>query len=277
MTGEQVADLHIHTTASDGVLTPVETVHEAVRAGVAAIAITDHDTLGGIPEAVEAGRHAGLTVVPGVEINTDFGQSEVHMLGYFIDMESGPLKDELEKLRGYRTDRARAMVEKLRESGIMITFDMVKEIAGSASIGRPHVARAIVQAGYCGGLNGAFGKYLVRGAPGYVPRSKLSPFTAIEIICASGGVAAMAHPGSSKHDELIPQFAEAGMKGLEVYHTDHSSHARRHYKKLAEKYGLIATGGSDFHGPDVLKKVPIGHATVPVEVVDHLREAAGIR
>jgi predicted metal-dependent phosphoesterase TrpH len=221
MTGEQVADLHIHTTASDGILTPEETVHEAVRAGMTAIAITDHDTLGGIAEAVEAGRHAGLTVVPGVEINTDFGQSEVHMLGYFIDTESGPLKEELEKLRGYRADRAQAMVEKLRENGVMITFDMVKEIAGSGSIGRPHVARAIVQAGYCGGLNGAFGKYLVRGAPGYVPRSKLSPFKAIEIIRASGGVAAMAHPGSSKHDELIPQFAEAGMQGLEVYHTDH--------------------------------------------------------
>ncbi|MFA6666381.1 MAG: PHP domain-containing protein [Armatimonadota bacterium] len=277
MTGEQVADLHVHTTASDGTLTPSETVQEAARAGVSAVAITDHDTLEGVPEALEAGRRAGVVVVPGVEINTDYGQSEVHMLGYFINAESGPLSGELERLRVHRTERARAMVEKLRAIGIMITFDMVREIAGSGSVGRPHVARAIVQAGYSSNVSGAFGKYLVRGAAGYVPRSKLTPFAAIQIIRASGGVAVMAHPGSSKHDELIPQFAEAGMQGLEVYHTDHSSHERRHYKKLAVKYGLIITGGSDSHGPGVLKMVPIGHATVPLEAVDRLKEAAGIK
>ena len=214
-----LADLHVHTTASDGTLTPVETVHAAASAGLMAVGISDHDTVAGVKDALEAGAEADVLVVPAIEINTDFGESEVHMLGYFIDIESATMLAHLVELREHRLERARLMVEKLNEIGVMVPFERVLEIAGTGSVGRPHIARAIVEAGGASGMNGAFGKFLVKGAPAYVPRFKLTPFQALDIIRSAGGVASMAHPGSSKHDELIPQLVAAGMQALECYHT----------------------------------------------------------
>ncbi|HEY3297416.1 MAG TPA: PHP domain-containing protein [Armatimonadota bacterium] len=271
---ERKADLHVHTTASDGRLTPEAVVIEAASVGLAGIAITDHDTIHGIRPAMEAGLQTGVTVVPGVEINTDYGKDEIHMLGYYIDMDSPSLNAHLETLRSARLERGAEMVKKLNALGLKLSMERVLKIAGKASIGRPHIARAIVEAGYAGGMNGAFGKYLVRGAPGYVPRLKLSAVEAIHIILEAGGVAVMAHPGNSKHDELIPELVSAGMQGIEAAHTDHSSAQRRHYLKLARKYGLLATGGSDYHGPDMMKMAAVGHVQVDMDVVTALRELA---
>ena len=271
---KQRADLHVHTTASDGTLTPEQTVREAARIGLGAVGIADHDTVDGIAPGIAAGRQLGVIVVPAVEINTDFGKDEIHILGYYIDYKSPALNAHLSRLRNERAERGRRIVERLNEMGLNVNLDRVFQIAGKGSVGRPHIARAIVEAGYASSMNGAFGKYLIRGAPAYVPRHKLTPSQAIDIIREAGGVAVLAHPGNSKCDELIPELVKAGLQGIEAYHTDHSSAKTRHYIEIARRYGLVATGGSDSHGPNNLKTVPIGHVTVDLTVVDKLRELA---
>ena len=269
---ERRADLHVHTNASDGMLTPEQVVDEAARLGLAGIGIADHDTVNGVLPAVNQGERVGITVVPAIEINTDYAEKEVHLLGYFIDPESDKLHAHLDRIRLARVERGAEMVRRLNKIGINISMDRVKEIAGTGSLGRPHVARALVEAGYSSGMNAAFGKYLTPKTPGYVPRYKLTPFEAIEIIREAGGVAVVAHPGHFKHDEWIPDFINAGLQGIEAAHTDHSSAQRRRYIRLARKYGLIATGGSDYHGPDMLKMISIGHMSVDMAVVEELRE-----
>lgn len=274
MTDRTRADLHVHTTASDGTLTPKEIVSEAARIGLAAVGIADHDTISGLAPGIAAGDEIGVVVVPAVEINTDFGKDEIHILGYYIDPESQPLAEHLKTLRNGRLDRGRKIVDKLNQAGVNISMERVREIAGSGSIGRPHIARAIVEAGFARSMEGAFGKYLIRGKPTYVPRYKVTPFQAMEIVREAGGVTVFAHPGTHKHDELIPKLVEAGLQGLEVYHTDHSSFQARHYAEIAQRYDLIPTGGSDSHGPNNIKTVEIGSVTVDISVVDRLKEAS---
>lgn len=269
-TKSQVADLHVHTTASDGTLSPAEVVDEAARIGLAAVGIADHDTVRGIGAALSRGKEVGLKVVPGVEINTDVGKDEVHVLGYFIDHLSSSLNAELDRLRNERESRAERIVERLNSIGVNVSFDRVKQIAGSGAIGRPHIARAIVEAGFASNMNGAFGKYLVRGAPAYVARHKLTPYEAIDIIKNAGGVAVLAHPGIHSHDEIIPSLVDKGLNGIEAYHTDHTPAQTKHYIEIARRYRLLVTGGSDSHGPNNVKTVAIGSVTVSVEVVEEL-------
>ncbi|MHB0913222.1 MAG: PHP domain-containing protein [Armatimonadota bacterium] len=267
------ADLHVHTTASDGTLSPEEVVREAARLGLGGIGITDHDSVQGVAPALAEGERVGVTVVPGIEINTDYADSELHILGYWIETESPALQAHLRTLREAREERGRMMVEKLNELGCRVSFERVRELAGGV-IGRPHVARAIVEAGCTRDMNGAFGRFLVRGAPAYIPRYKITPFEAVRIIREAGGVAVLAHPGNTGHDEVIPELVEAGMRGIEVYHTDHNRVKTARYRRLAQQLGLIATGGSDFHGPGMLKQVPLGHVRVDMLVVYALRDAA---
>lgn len=274
MTRREVADLHVHTTASDGTLTPEQVVQEAVRVGLAAVAIADHDTVGGVESALAAGRQLGIIVVPAVEINTDYADDEIHLLGYYIDHESPALSAHLERLRAERLERGRRIVQRLNELGRKISMERVMEIAGGGAIGRPHIARAIAEAGYASSIGAAFGKYLVRGAPAYVERHKLTPFQAIEIIHEARGVAVLAHPGNSKHDELIPDLVDGGLQGIEAYHADHSPTQARHYVEIARRYDLIPTGGSDSHGPNMLKTVAVGRVTVEIAVVHRLKELA---
>ncbi|MHB1000194.1 MAG: PHP domain-containing protein [Armatimonadota bacterium] len=271
------ADLHVHTTASDGTESPEQVVEQAYNAGLAAIGIADHDTIEGVRSALETGERTGIIVVPGVEINTDCGANELHMLGYFIDINSNVLQEHLVYLRDQRMNRGQKIVDRLNQIGININMDRVRELAAGGAIGRPHIARAMVEAGYVSSVNSAFGKYLVRGTPAYVERYKLTPVEAIQIIRDSGGVAVMAHPGSSHNDDLIPDLVNAGMKGIEAYHTDHSSHQRKHYLKVAKKYNLVATGGSDYHGPNMMKMIPIGNVTCDISVVHRLKELADER
>lgn len=272
----QRADLHVHTTASDGTLSPDQAVRRAAEVGLSAIGIADHDTTSGIPSALIAGLAVGITVVPAVEINTDFGQREVHILGYYVDTESPYLNEQLLHLQNGRRERGLEIVRKLNEMGVSISVDRISEIADGTAVGRPHIARAIVEAGFAKGMGAAFGKYLVRGTPAYVPRIKLAPEKAVEIILRAGGVPVLAHPGINKQDEIIPMLVDAGLKGLEVYHTEHSRAQTRRYKRLAARYGLIPTGGSDSHGPENVKTVEIGSVTVDMDVVYALHSVAGI-
>jgi len=242
------ADLHIHSTASDGAQSPAEIVREAAAAGLGAISIVDHDTVDGLSEAEESAEHASVHCVPGVEINTDFGKTEIHIIGYYIDADNRALREGLQRLRERRLERAAKIVSRLQELGVPVKLERVLEIAGRGSVGRPHIAHAICETGRTDGMNSAFGKYLVRGAPAFVPRARMAPPEAIGLIVGAGGVACLAHPGKIGSDLIVSQLLKAGLQAMEIYHTDHSTDVCRRYSRLAREYGLIETGGSDSHG-----------------------------
>lgn len=269
------ADLHLHTTASDGAMTPAEVIESASAAGLTAVGITDHDTVAGIDEALEAGNRFGIEVVPGVEISTLYARTEAHILGYYIDHHDSELTAKLQALTDARYNRGRMMVEKLNSAGIALDFARVEEIAQGGAIGRPHVARAMVEAGVVGSMDGAFGKYLSKGGPGYVERFKVTPAEAVEMIRAAGGVACIAHVAKLKCDELIAQLMQIGLAGIEASHPDHPAAGRRFYERYAAKHGLIATGGSDAHYVGDPRQRGIGCVTVSADVVTQLKKAAG--
>lgn len=275
MSRRKRADLHIHTTASDGTLSPQEVVRFAAQTELGGLAITDHDSVDGVTPGLEEGAKLGVIVVPAVEINTDYGKDEIHILGYYIDHESDGLRTVLENQRRERVERGRRMVEKLNSLGVKVSIDRVLEIAGKGAVGRPHVARAIVEAGYASSMGEAFGRYLIRGAAAYVSRHKLTPQQAIEIIVDAGGAPVLAHPGINRTEELIPELAAAGLKGLEVYHTEHSPIQADHFLRVASRYNLVPTGGSDSHGPNNMKTVNIGSVTVDISIVQRLKAISG--
>jgi len=268
------ADLHIHTTASDGLLTPCQVVEKASELGLEAIAITDHDSVAGIDEAIECGTKYGVEVVPAVELSAEFGTRELHMLGYFIDWTGSKINKHLKRMRESRIDRARKMVEKLRTLGVNIKLERVLEMAGDGSVGRPHVARAICEAGAAADIVEAFSKYLNRGAPAYVERFKVSPIETVTLIVECGGTACLAHPGGTGKDEIIPTLVKAGLRAIEVYHPDHSPSVSEKYLSISRRFGLIATGGSDSHGTGLNGSMPIGSFTINSDCVEKLRSAS---
>jgi predicted metal-dependent phosphoesterase TrpH len=268
------ADLHIHTTASDGVFTPTQVVEKAAKAGLTAIAISDHDTVGGVEEAIVVGERLGIQIVPAIEINTDIGPLEIHILGYFLDWRSDKLAKKLDWLRNARFDRARKIVQKLQALEIPITIDQVLEFAGSGSVGRPHVAQVLVKMGVVENTGAAFTRFLTYGAPAFVERTKMSPYEAIGIVIDAGGVPGLAHPGQIGRDDFIPGMVKQGLRAMEVYYSGQLSAVTLHYQALARKFGLIATGGSDAHGFNPENGSTIGSVTVDASVVDLLRDAA---
>jgi len=265
------ADLHIHSQHSDGTNTPEEIVGMAAAAGLKTIALTDHDNIDGIEQATEAGRGAGVEVIPGIEFTTESPRAEVHMLGYFIDPNSQRLVEMLSKIQGGRVRRISKIVQKLNKLGIELEADDVFELSGKKAPGRPHVARALIKRGAVGSVKEAFDRYLDARSPAYVPHYKLTPTEAIGLIKAAGGIPVFAHPAISRSDELIPQLVEAGLRGLEVYYPGYRPEQIEHYLALAGKHGLLLTGGSDFHGPDSGREIKLGDLTIPVELVDKLR------
>jgi predicted metal-dependent phosphoesterase TrpH len=266
-------DLHIHTTASDGVLTPARVVQAAIDEGLSAIAITDHDTVEGIPQALMAAQGADLEVIPGVELSAEQDSSEVHILGYYIDHQSSALQERLEVLRRARRERARNMVRKLERMGLPISWERVQEIAGdSSAFGRPHVARALHERGYVGSVNDAFHRYIGLDGPAYVARYKLSPTQAMELIRAAGGLPVLAHPWRQR--EMVAGLAGLGLVGLEAYCPGYSPEASGELVRLGEKYNLIATGGTDFHGYGENGVRPLGAVPVPMESLERLRALA---
>jgi len=268
------ADLHVHTNASDGTETPQKVVQLAKKAGLEAIAITDHDTLDGLFEALRAGREATVEVIPGVELSTEYNDLDLHILGYFIDFNHQVFLQHLVVLREKRTERAFKIVKKLQHLGIPINFEQVQKTAGNSSLGRPHIARTLMYAGLVHTPAEAFERYIARGRPAYVPRFKYTPEKVVELILEAKGVPVMAHPGLAGCDELIPKLVEAGLKGIEVYYPKHTSQQVEHYLALCAKYDLLPTGGSDYHGFVHKEHSRLASVTVPYLVVQKLKEAA---
>jgi predicted metal-dependent phosphoesterase TrpH len=266
-------DLHTHSTASDGLYSPTELVQHASEAGIAIMALTDHDTTNGLAEALEAGRARQVEIIPGIEVNTDISGSEVHVLGYFLEYRQEAFQHTLQTLRDMRVTRAQRMVEKLRALGLDITWDRVRELA-AGTLGRPHVAAALVEKGYAESVADAFNRYLGRDKPGYVPRYKLVPLDAIRLISSVHGLPVMAHPAAIPGlEDLLPSLCEAGLAGIEVYYGEYEPKTVKYLKGLADYYHLIPTGGSDYHGPGI-HPTPLGAREVPEESVKRLRLSA---
>jgi len=244
------ADLHTHSTMSDGVLSPTDLVELAYRRGVRILALTDHDVTDGLPEAfAAAARHPDMTLIPGIEMSTDVPGNEVHILGHFIDWQDEDFQRELVHLRESRLDRARKMVEKLRELSKPVPWQRVQEIAGDGAVGRPHIARALVEAGHVGSVNEAFDLYLSRNGPAYVERERLTPRQVVEMLLQVGGLSTLAHPRDLEHlENLLAELKDAGLTGMEVFYQDYPPEDVERLRLLAEKFGLLPLGGSDYHG-----------------------------
>lgn len=263
-------DLHLHSSASDGSHTPADLVRMCLDRGLRYIGLTDHDTTGGIQEALDAAWGTPLTVIPGVEISTETeGPNEVHILGYHIDYQSEPLQERLTRLRESRYERAHKVLDLLAQNGCPVSWQRVSSLAGTGSIGRPHIAQAMVEARYVESVEMAFQRYLRRGAPAYVPRAKLLPAEAIQLVLEAGGVPVLAHP--SRIMEQVPALVQAGLKGIEAYYFGYPEPEIEHILGIAEKHGLIATGGTDFHGVGITNAPEPGAVYVPDSAVEALQ------
>lgn len=265
-------DLHIHSTASDGRLAPAEIVQEAAERGLTYIALTDHDTVDGIAPALAAAQaFPQLKVIPGVEISTDIPQGEVHVLGYFIDYTDPELKSTLDRFRNSRLRRAQGMVAKLEKLGVHIDWQRVQEIAGASSIGRPHIAQAMLEKGYITSIKQAFTEYLSRDGPAYVEREKMTPAEAVELIVKAKGLAVLAHPLTAGDPEaLTTELKAAGLVGIEAHYDGYSAEEIKQLVGLARRHNLITTGGSDYHGLEPDNETAIGGANVPIESAEQL-------
>jgi predicted metal-dependent phosphoesterase TrpH len=265
-------DLHVHSTASDGKLNPAEVIKEAAEKGLSYIALADHDTVDGIAAAKKAAQpFPGLTVIPAIEISTDIPQGEVHILGYFIDYNDAELLVKLEEFKNSRLRRAEQMVAKLAKLGMPVEWRRVLELAGSSTIGRPHIAQAMMEKDYVPSFKDAFDEYLGHGKPAYVEREKMLPAEAVGIIVKAKGLPVLAHPLTTEDPEgLVAELKPAGLVGLEAYYNGYTEEEVDSLVALAQKHGLIATGGSDFHGIEPDEETAIGGSNVPLEVVERL-------
>ena len=268
-------DLHCHTTASDGALSPAELVQTAAELGLKGVGISDHDTISGWQEAEEAGKRFKIRLLRGIELNTDWDGREVHILGYEPDASSAFLKTQLKILQDARKQRMLEILDRLKPLGIVIAEEEVRQLAQGEAIGRPHIAQVLVARGYADSIKNAFNRYVGAGAPGYVPRYKLTPEQGIELIREARGVAVLAHPGVARLDDGIETWVEAGLQGIEVSHSEHSPEDERRYRDFAFKYRLLMTGGSDFHGEARKPGVKLGHWGVKEEVIDQIQALAG--
>ena len=245
-------DLHSHTTASDGTLPPRELVQLAARHGVRVLAVTDHDSTGGVREAIDEARSlTSVEVVPGLEINCDVPGAEIHVLGYCVDWEVPWFQEFLAAQREERQQRIYRIAARLAELGMPIEPDAVFALVKEGSAGRPHVAQVMVDRGYVKSVREAFDRYLSLNGPANVPRKRLTPADAVRVIRRARGVPVLAHPGLANRDELIPELVDAGLLGIEAFYPEHSAGQITAYREMCAQLGLIATGGSDFHGPRV--------------------------
>jgi len=265
-------DLHLHSTFSDGLLTPEEIVAQALQADLPAIAITDHDCIDGVEPARASAAGTGLVIIPAVELSAVHGGRTLHILGYHIDHTSAPLRAQLAELRSVRLERARSIVDALRADGYDLGPDDVLRPSCEGAVSRAHIAQRLVAQGYAHDMGDAFHRYLDEDAPYYVPRPPTPAETVISWIIAAGGVPVLAPPGLSRVDDLIPMLVDHGLAGLEAYHPSHSPAAAAGYVALAVRYGLIVTGGSDFHGSG-REGGPIGSSGAPQDALRRLYAA----
>lgn len=273
-------DLHLHTNASDGRHDPDELIERARDAGLRIVSVTDHDTMAAIPAAGAAAARCGLTLVPGIEITAVLDARDVHVLGYFLNPASETLNAFLMAQRADRVRRARVMAERLADLGYPIDIDAVlRDVAADPdrAVARPRIAVELLRAGHIRSLDEAFDRFVGEGRPAYVPRSGASPQEVVGLIRRAGGVAALAHPGLLKRDDLIPGLVHAGMGAIEVYHGDHDDAMRARYAEVARRYNLAMTGGSDYHGDDSGHHAPLGSVSLPPEEFERLCAGAQAR
>ena len=284
-------DLHTHSTYSDGSLTPAQLAAHASETGLTAIALTDHDCLEGVREFLDACANAGagedgkssLMGIPGVEISVRVAAGAMHILGYFVDDADAAFGDILRRIRGGRDDRNKQIVTRLVELGCDLTMEDVRRCAGDLVVGRPHFALAMIRKGYVGSKKEAFEKYLVKGGPAYVDRYRLSPEESIAAISRAGGVSVLAHPLTLGLDDKalrcrIGELKEMGLAGIEAYYSEHTADREREYIEMAREFGLLVTGGSDFHGalnPAIKLGRGFGSLRVPDSVAEKLYERSG--
>jgi hypothetical protein len=266
-------ELHAHTTCSDGLLTPSALVEYALARGLRALAVTDHDTVRGHAEAAQRGRELGVEVIPGIEATCDLAGEEVHILGFFVESSSKALAEAFARLRARRIARMHEMAAKLRALGVAVDAAEVMSREG-ASFGRPHLARALVQAGHVASVDEAFQRYLAEGRPAFAPKALLPSADAIAAIRAARGVAVIAHPGRYRVPPDLARLVEMGLGGVETYYPTHTGEQVARYEAEARRLGIVATGGADYHG-DPGRRPDLGGQPMPADVLDKLRKAAG--
>jgi hypothetical protein len=268
------ADLHLHTQFSDGTFTPEELAGHGARLGFAALALTDHDSVEGCAWMAAACAAAGIEFIVGAELTAEHADTEVHILGYFLDPENRTLLEKIAGFQAVRQNRIREMVAALNQVGVPLQVESVFALANCQSPGRPHVARALVKEKLIGNLDEAFEKYLKKGRPAWVPKTKMSALEGIELIHQAGGLAVMAHPGLNRTDEIIPDLVDAGLDGIECFHTKHSTALSERYLEIADRFHLLVTGGSDCHGFSKGKPL-IGGIKLPYEHVEKMKAKRG--
>lgn len=279
-----IVDLHTHSTASDGSETPAAVVALAQAAGLGAVALTDHDTLEGIDEAREAAGHIDIELIPGIELSLKYDRDGMHLLVLWLEPGQGPLQDRLRGLQAGRDVRNEQIVDRLRGAGIDISIEEVLEEAGPGSVGRPHIAAVMMAKGYVPDIRTAFDEWLGSGKPGYVGRERLEPEEALALARESGAVPVLAHPHTlglttaSAMADLLTRLGRAGLVGLEAFYSSYRRHEREGYADLARRFGLVPSGGSDFHGrykPGLEIGSGYGDLVVDGSVLEELREHAG--
>jgi predicted metal-dependent phosphoesterase TrpH len=261
-----VIDLHMHTSASDGLCTPSELVARVEAAGIRVMAVTDHDTTAAVPEAAALAAARGIGFVPGIEITSVHDGHDVHVLGYFADAESPRLTALLQAVRDARAERAREIAGRLARAGVPIDVDALldpAEARAGRSIARPRIARALVEAGHVASIAEAFDRFLSEGRPAFVPHRGPTPAAVVEAVRAAGGMAVLAHPGTTDRDGLVPVLVSAGLSALEAYHSAHDAATTDRYLAFARQHGLAVTGGSDFHGPGARRSEFFGRVALP--------------
>ena len=266
------ADLHLHTLFSDGTYTPEELISEAQKAGLSAIAVVDHDSVSGLTPTLEIAKIKNIEVLTGIELTTEYDGLEIHTLGYLIDYQRKEFREKLDFLQKNRIERIYKMVDKLKDMHIELTAEDVFAMAKQGTVGRLHVARAMVKQGCVSSAQEAFRKYIGDKCPAYIAGFRFSPGEAIKLIRAIGGISILAHPYCLNRDELIPQFINDGLMGLEVYYPEHTQAMTNFYLNLAQKFNLLVTGGSDCHG-NAKPEVKIGSIKIPYELVERLKSA----
>ncbi len=264
-------DLHIHTTNSDGFYSPKEIIEKAAKAHLDIISITDHDNLSGIQEAAAFGAEAGIEVIPGLEISSDIRDKEVHILGYFIELDSEELERYLSFFREERIKRAVRIVRKLNSLGLPVSFEEVLIHAKHSAIGRPHIAQKMVEKGLVSNYYEAFNKYIGNGCPAYEKKVHISPHSAFKIISDAGGLSFIAHPGNMPED-ILKELIDSGVDGIEVTHPSHNAQQEKFYRGIVNEYFLLESGGSDFHGGKRDDEKNFGKYTIPSSSVDAMRK-----
>jgi 3',5'-nucleoside bisphosphate phosphatase len=272
MTLKKFADLHLHTLFSDGTYTPSQLVLESEKAALSAIAIVDHDTVEGTASAIGSAKQKNIEILPGIELSAEYEQLEIHILGYLIDYKNSGLLEKLEVLRKNRIERVYKIIEKLEGIGISIKAESVFKISKFSTVGRLHIARALVQEAKVSSIPEAFKKYIGDRCPAYVLGFKFSVNEAIKLIKDAGGIPVLAHPYTLNNDDLILRFVDYGLMGIEAYYSEHSQSMTNFYLELAKRHNLLVTGGSDYHG-DAKPEVKVGSVKIPYELVERLKAA----